>query len=135
MQTFRLILRDSMHCETIDDVSSFSGEDPSGRFGILANHARCMTRLVFGLARFRVLNGSWQYLALPGAVLYFNNNELTLNSRRCLRGDDFQSISKQLSELLAIEEQNLLDMKRNLHRIEENILRYLLETENPGLEL
>lgn len=135
MRTFRLILRDPIHCETIDYVSSFTGEDTSGRFGILANHARCMTRLVFGLARFRVRDGAWQYLAMPGAVLYFDNNVLTLNSRRVLRGDNFQSISQQLSELLAVEEQNLLDMKRNLQRIEENILRYLLESESRGLEL
>ena len=34
-------------------MASFIGEDDSGSFGILAGHARMMTMLGFGLARFR----------------------------------------------------------------------------------
>ena len=135
MNTFRLILRDSVQTERIDNVCSFTGEDSSGSFGILANHTRLMTRLVFGLARFRLLNGTWQYLAMPGAMLYFTDNELILNTRRYLRSDNYQDISRRLSEILTTEEQNLQDMKRNLHRIEENILRYMMEVETRVPEL
>ena len=135
MNTFRLILRDSVQTERIDNVSSFTGEDSSGSFGILANHTRLMTRLVFGLARFKLLNGAWQYLALPGAMLYFINNELILNTRRYIRSDSYADISSRLTEILSAEEQNLQDMKRNLHRIEENILRCMMEVETLGPEL
>ena len=135
MDTFRLTLRDSVQTEHLENVCSFIGEDPSGSFGILANHTRLMTRLVFGLARFRLSDGTWQYLAMPGAMLYFIENELLLNTRRYLRSDNYQDISRRLTEILTTEEQNLQDMKRNLHRIEENILRYMMdiETRGPGL--
>ena len=134
MQTFQLILRDPVHCENIDNVCSFIGEDATGGFGILANHARLMTRLVFGLARFKVSDGAWQYLAMPGAMLYFADNELTLNTRRWLKGDNYEDISRNLSEILMEEEHNLQEMKRNLHRIEENVLRYMMEIESGRLD-
>ena len=133
MNTFSLVLRDTIHFDRIENVCSFTGEDTSGSFGILANHARLMTRLVFGLARFKLLNGTWQYLAMPGAMLYFADNELTLNTRRYLRGDNYDDISRNLSEILTREEHNLVEMKRNLHRIEENMLRYMMEVETRGL--
>lgn len=129
MQTFRLVLRDPVQYESIDNVCSFIGEDGSGSFGVLANHARMMTRLIFGLARFKLSKGNWQYLAMPGAMLYFSDNQLTLDTRRWLRGDNFEDISRHLSEILVEEEHNLMEMKRNLHRIEENILRYMMEVE------
>ena len=133
MNTFRLVLRDTIRLERIENVCSFTGEDASGSFGILANHARLMTRLVFGLARFKVANANWQYLAMPGAMLYFADNELTLNTRRYLRSDNYEDISRNLSEILTREEHNLVEMKRNLHRIEENMLRYMMEVETRGL--
>ena len=77
MKRFTLVLQDAAHTERINDVTSFVGEDASGSFGILTGHARMMTSLVFGLARFRIDENPWQYLALPGAVLYFRNNELS----------------------------------------------------------
>lgn len=135
MQTFTLILRDPVQYESIDNVCSFIGEDSSGSFGILANHDRIMTRLIFGLARFKLVNGGWQYLAMPGAMLYFADNKLTLNTRRWLRGDKFEDISRNLSDILEEEEQNLKEMIRNLHRIEENILRYMMEVETREPEL
>ena len=56
----------------------------------------CMTTLVFGLARFRVGESAWQYLAVPGGVLYFQDDVLTLSTRRFLIDDDYQAISKTL---------------------------------------
>ena len=53
MNSFRIMLRDNSRSETIDGVVSFVAEDASGSFGLLAGHARIMTSLVFGLARFK----------------------------------------------------------------------------------
>lgn len=135
MNTFRLTLRDSVKTEHIDNVRSFTGEDASGSFGILADHSRMMTSLAFGLARYKLLDGNWHYLAMPGAMLYFIENELILNARRYIRSDNYEDISSRLTEILAAEEQSLQDIKRNLHRIEENIMRYMMEIEKPGTEL
>ena len=82
MSQFVLNLFDATHEQRITGVTSFIGEDASGCFGIQPNHARFMTTLVFGLARFRLGTEDWQYLALPGAVVYFNNNALTISTRQ-----------------------------------------------------
>ena len=60
MKAFTLRLQDSTRLSRIDDVVTFVGEDASGSFGILANHARMMTVLVMGLARFKTEEADWQ---------------------------------------------------------------------------
>lgn len=127
MKTFSLILRDATGTERFEHVTSFIGEDDSGSFGIQANHARLMAALVFGLARFRIANDRWQYLAMPGALLYFLNNELTISTRRYLIDTDYQRISAALQEQLLAEEEQLKSMKNSLHRMEEEVLRRMWE--------
>ena len=127
MRTFTLILQDATHTQRIEQVTSFVGEDATGSFGILAGHARMMTSLVFGLARFRAGENPWQYLAMPGAVLYFNDNELSLSTRRYLVDDDYERISIALHEQLLAEEKELRELKKSLHHMEEEVLRRLWE--------
>jgi F-type H+-transporting ATPase subunit epsilon len=135
MKTFRMTLRDNARSEDIDGVISFVGEDASGSFGILADHARLMTSLVFGLARFSTAPGSWRYLAMPGAVLYFDRNILTLNTRRYILGDNYEDMSRVLVEKLAEEERNLTEMKQTLHHIETHVLKQMLEMNKAGTKL
>ena len=127
MNTFTLILQDATHTHQIEQVTSFVGEDATGSFGILAGHMRMMTSLVFGLARFRVGEDTWQYLALPGAVIYFNDNELSLSTRRYLVDEDYERISIALHEKLLVEENELRELKKSLHHMEEEILKRLWE--------
>ena len=135
MNSFRLQLRDTRRHETIDGVCAFIGEDASGSFGVLARHARFMTVLVFGLARFKANDESWQYLALPGGLLYFTDNEMRINTRRYFRHADYATVSRDLLGILSREEQELLDIKRSLRRLEEHMLRYMLEYESRAAEL
>jgi F-type H+-transporting ATPase subunit epsilon len=125
MSSFTLDLYDATRTESIPGVTSFVGEDASGSFGILAGHTRMMTSLVIGLARFRIGDKPWQYLALPGAVLYFHDDVLTLSTRRYLLDDDYTRISQALQEQLLAEEQALQSMKDSLRKMEEEILRRL----------
>ncbi|MCW8859321.1 MAG: F0F1 ATP synthase subunit epsilon [Deltaproteobacteria bacterium] len=127
MKSFTLKLQDASHAEEIAQVNSFVGEDASGNFGILADHARFMTSLVVGLARFRTGNKNWQYLALPGAVLYFCNNVLTLSTRHYLIDDDYMHISQALQQELVEEEKKLLTIKESLYHMEEEVLKHLWE--------
>ncbi len=94
-------------------------------FGILTGHARLMTSLVFGLARFRTAEARWQFLALPGALLYCVDNELFINTRRYLRDEDYTRISQALDEQLLAEETALRSLKDSLHRLEEEMFRRL----------
>jgi F-type H+-transporting ATPase subunit epsilon len=123
MNTFTLILSDATHSERIDGLTSFVGEDASGSFGILAGHARTMTTLVFGMARFRGAETDWRYLALPGAVLYFVDNELMISTRRYLMDSDYEQISDALQKQLLSEEEQLRATKESLHRMDEEVLR------------
>ncbi len=100
MKTFTLQLQDSTHSEAITGVTSFVGEDVSGSFGILAGHARMITVLIIGLARFRIGDDAWHYLALPGALLYFHNNRLSLSTRHYIRDADYLRISTALQQHL-----------------------------------
>ena len=101
-------------------------------FGILADHARLMTPLLFGLARFRRAEGGWHYLAFPGALLYFVNGELSISTRRYLLDDDYGRISAALQEQLLAEEEGLRVMKESLHRMEEELLRRMWEMNRAG---
>lgn len=128
MNSFSLNLHDSNGSEHISGVTSFVAEDDSGSFGIQAHHTRFMTSLNFGLARYRCSTdinnkGKWQFLALPGAILYFDRNTLTINTRRYLRDDDFERISQALQERLLSEERKLDSMKGSIRHMEKELLK------------
>jgi F-type H+-transporting ATPase subunit epsilon len=125
MRTFTLHLEDAVRTERVVGVASFVGRDATGSFGILAGHARMLTVLEFGLARFRLEEGPWEYLALPEAVLYFVDDDLTICTRRYLRDDDFDRISRDLDERLRVEEAELRGIKESVHRLQEKLLRRL----------
>jgi F-type H+-transporting ATPase subunit epsilon len=126
MNSFVLNLFDASNDLRIDGVTSFVGMDASGSFGIQANHARFMTTLVFGLARFRQQENESQYLALPGGVLYFKNNELTVSTRHFLVDTDLERISALLDQQLIIEEENLRATRQSLHRMEQALLKRMV---------
>jgi len=132
MTTFTLRILDSAGQHGFTDVVSFVGEDASGSFGILASHARMITSLVTGLVSFRTTDSDWRYVALPGAILYFDDGVLNLCTRRCLIGADYDHISTALREQLLAEESKLTSMKQSLHRMEEEIFKRLWEMSKNG---
>lgn len=125
MRGFIMHLQSATQYERIEQVTTFVGEDVSGSFGILAGHHRMMTSLLFGLARFRTEEDEWEFLALPGGVLYFVENELFLTTRRYLRGTDYDGIAKALEQQLRSEEALLRDLKESMHRLEEEMFKRL----------
>jgi F-type H+-transporting ATPase subunit epsilon len=133
---FTLQLYDSRRSERIEGVSSFVGEDASGSFGVLPGHARMMTNLVFGLARFRKgEEGPWHYLAMPGGVLYFVDNVLTLATRHYLVDEDYDRITQRLDEELMAEEEELHELRESLKRMEEAMLKRMWELGQQGIKL
>lgn len=133
MKSFTLILRDVSSIRHIDGVRSFVGEDASGSFGIHAGHARFMTCLSFGLARFRDAEASWHYLAIPGAVLYFVDNVLNLSTRRYFVDDDYERITTVLHQQLLAEEEELRGMKESLLQLEQEILKRMWKISHEGI--
>lgn len=127
MTTFTLRLQDATHCQDFNNITSFIGKDASGSFGILAGHSRLITTLQIGLARFRRQDGEWQYLAQPGATLYFDKNLLTLSTRHYLIDSDYRRINEALDKQLLAEEDKLKTMKKSLRQMEEEVLKRLWE--------
>lgn len=123
--SFQLHLQSATRYERIEAVASFVGQDASGSFGILPGRASFMTILGFGLARFRVGDGPWKFIACPGAVLSFENNALCLNTRRYLVDDDYGRISGLLVGKLSEEELALKAVKENIQKLEQELLRRL----------
>jgi F-type H+-transporting ATPase subunit epsilon len=127
MTGFALLLQSASHDERIDGVASFVGEDDSGSFGILPGHARMITVLTYGLARFRTAGQPWVYLALPGGVLYFVRDELRISTRRYFKDADYGRISGVLLERLLGEEEEIRATRESVYRLEQEMFRRLRE--------
>lgn len=127
MKDFKLRLQDATHSEEIVNVTSFIGEDASGSFGLLAGHARFMTIISVGIAKYRIGESSWKFLAVPNGVIYFHNNLLTLCTYRYLLDDDYMRISQDLQQQLLAEEEKLQTVKKSLHHMEEEVFKRLWE--------
>ncbi|MDG6778812.1 F0F1 ATP synthase subunit epsilon [Thiomicrorhabdus sp. zzn3] len=125
--SFALHIHDTEHSQAFEEVTSFVGEDPSGHFGVLSGHARFMTSLIMGLARFKQTDGEWTYLATSGALLYFENNQLTVSTRHFVIDRDYTRISEILQRQIVEEELLLAQQKQSLRRMEEAVLRRLWE--------
>ncbi len=132
MSTFVMHLQSATQSERIENVLSFIGHDDSGSFGILSGHARMMTLLAFGLARFRVIDRGWEFLAFPGALAYFVNGQLYLSTRRYVRGKDYEGISAALRQELRAEEEALREMKQSVRRLEEEMFKRLWKVKPGG---
>jgi len=132
MSVFPLHLESATQYERIENVASFVGTDDSGSFGILPGHSRMMTLLTFGLARFRVVDRDWEFLALPGALAYFADGHLHLSTRRYVRGTGYEEISTALQKELLVEEDALQVMKRSVQRLEEEMFKRLWRMKRTG---
>lgn len=130
MKSFSLRLLDPAQVQCIKAVISFVAEDASGSFGILPGHARLITVLNPGLARFRTEGAGWRYIAMSSATLYFVGDELQLSGQRFLLCADYQSIQQALQVTLAQEQKALASLTRNVRRVEEEMLRRLSRLED-----
>lgn len=132
MNALTLHLESATRYERIANVVSFVGVDASGSFGILPGHARMCTVLEFGLARFRVADADWQYLAAPGAVVRLAEDGLHFSTRRYLRGGDLDRVRVALREQLLAEENALREVRQSLRRLEEEMLKRLWKLGRAG---
>ncbi len=126
MKHFTLALNSAVQVQNFDDVTAFVGEDESGSFAIRADHERMMTALGIGLARFQRAE-CWHYLALPGAMLWFHENQLTICTRHYLLDDDIDHISSALEEQLLTEEASLHGIRDSLRQMEDELMKRLLQ--------
>lgn len=126
MNGFHLVLLDSRGSDRFE-ASQFIGADASGSFGLLAGHERMVAVLRYGLARFLDLGGAWHYLALPGGVLHFADNRMTLTTVRYFLGDDRAAMCQRLAEELARTDSEVHAARAALSQIERSLMRRLAD--------
>jgi F-type H+-transporting ATPase subunit epsilon len=134
-RAFTVELRDSHGADRFDDVTMFVAADDSGSFGLLAGHARCVAVLRYGLTRFIDGKGCWRYLALPGGVLEFSGNQLSLATVHYFLGEDRDDICRQLEEEMARADSLVHASRSTLKQIEHALVRRLGELSGRDMAL
>lgn len=131
MSTFTLHLYSMTQNECLPNVVSFSGVDNSGKFGILPNHMRMMTRINLGLSQIKYDNLITEYLVLAGGVIYFVDNTLCICTKRYLRGTNYHEMAAMLDQQLQAENMATLGTNKTMGHLEELLLQrlWLLERE------
>lgn len=127
MNSFSLTLLDNHGNQQFDNVVQFIGADVTGNFGILAGHRHYVTVLRYGLARFCDQDSMWRYLALPGGVLRFLDNHLTISTVRYFLGDNRALICDQLAEEMTRTDSEVHSARATLTEIERSLVRRLAE--------
>ena len=127
MNCFSLSVLDSRGGQEFSAVLHFIGSDASGSFGILADHMHMVTVLNYGLCRFCDETGTWHYLALPGGVLRFYRNQLTITTVRYFLGDDRDYICQLMKEEMAKIDSEIHTARTSIAEIEHSLLKRLAE--------
>jgi F-type H+-transporting ATPase subunit epsilon len=132
MKTFALDLYDSSNAEHFDGVRQFIGADESGSFGVLAGHEKLVAVLRYGLARFEDAAGNWHYLSMPGGVLHYQDNRMSITSVRYFLGDDRTKICDQLADEMKQADSEVHTAHATLSEIEHALMRRLGELSSKG---
>lgn len=132
MKTFSLSLLHSHGSDHFDDVRQFIGADDTGSFGLLAGHAHMVAVLRYGLARFEDKSGKWRYLAMPGGVLRFAGNRLTVATVRYFLGEEREKLCDLLEAEIARTDSELHSAHAALSEIEHSLIRRLGELGGRG---
>ena len=132
MSLFSLALLDSHGADRFEHVRQFIGADASGAFGILAGHEPMVVALRYGLARFLDAGGSWHYAALPGGILRFRDNELSVAAVRYFLGDESGTLVDRLASEMARDDSELSAARQTLAKIDRSLVRRLAEMDGHG---
>lgn len=132
MKSFALMLLDTKGSQFFEAVTRFIGADADGSFGVLAGHVPMVALLRYGLARFTDSEGRWHYLALPGGVMRFADNRLTVTTVRYFLGEQRDEICQRLTDELAETDSELHAARATLSEIERSLVRRLAELSARG---
>lgn len=127
MNTFTLTLIDSGEMTRFESVRQLIAADEEGSFGILAGHAHTVALLRYGLARFIDDGGVWRYLAMPGGVLRFADNQLTITTVRYFLGDNPDAICAELEAAMRQTDSEVHRSRAALSEIERSLVKRLAD--------
>jgi F-type H+-transporting ATPase subunit epsilon len=132
MSSFRVTLLDSYGSDRFDRVTQFIGADASGAFGILGGHEPMVAALRYGLARFQDDAGTWRYVAMPGGILRFRKNELSIAAVRYFLGDEPGALVERLAAEMAQDDSELSTARQTLAKIDRSLVQRLADADRRG---
>lgn len=135
MSNFNLLLQDISNQWQSNNIHSFIGQDSSGSFGIMAEHELFVTCLQPGIARFRDGDGKWTYLAQPGSVIVFRENQLRLSTSQFILSEEHGLLVQKMETLWRDIYQNMNSSKRITTQMEHALARKLADVNRTGAPL
>ena len=93
----------------------------------MAGHEHMVSVLRYGLVRFIDSEGKWRYASLPGGVLRFADNQLTVATVRYFLGEDRDKIVAQLEDEMARTDSDINTARATLAEIEHSLVKRLGE--------
>ena len=88
--------------------------------------------LRYGLLRFLNGTGVWHYAALPGGVLRFADNSLSIVASRFFLGNERAVLVDKLAAEMAREDSDIHSARATLAQIERTLMRRLGELSERG---
>jgi F-type H+-transporting ATPase subunit epsilon len=125
MSTFSIVFCGAGGVERFDGIVRFIGADDSGSFGIRPRHEAAIAVLRCGLARFQDTSGTWRYAALPGGVLRFAGDAMTIVAAHCFIGTERTLLAERLAADLARADSELRTMRDTLDGIDRTLIQRL----------
>jgi F-type H+-transporting ATPase subunit epsilon len=113
-------------------VVSLRLRDGSGYFGIMKNHADCMTVLVPSLGFFRDGNDKEVFLALNGGALTVKSSRVTVMSREITESEDADALSSVLQNEILKRDRYELSFRDMLGGIERAFWEKKIKAEKRG---
>jgi len=93
----------------------------------MAHAERFMTILTYGLAYYKKDSGETIYLAIPGGLLYFLDNQLHLSTTQFFSSPDYETIGQVLEHELNDEQERINDSQKSVRQLDQEILRKLFQ--------
>jgi len=132
MRTFTCLLQDLSHQWQTQQAESFIARDSSGSFGLQARHETYVTCLRPGLARLRIQNEGWIYIAQPGGIVVFRENILRLSTSQFILSKDRDQLVARMEQAWQAAEQGLRTTKTSYLQAEQALTRKLWEMNRQG---
>ncbi len=132
MRTFTCLLHDFSRQWQTDQALSFVASDSSGSFGLQARHETCLTCLRPGLARLRLQDEGWLYIAQPGAVVVFRENVLRISTSQFILSRERDLLIARMEQAWQAADQGLRTTRTSYLQMEQALTRKLWEMNRQG---
>ncbi len=114
---------------TINEVSSFVGEDNSGSFGIMAGRYPLVTILKCSTAKLKLNDDSVLYLGISGGVLSFKSNILTIVTSFAIQSENIEDLTEALDVAIAKDEERSQKIQGYIQKLDDEILKRIKQLE------